>query len=245
MSILVTRPSPFGERLVEQLIKNGMEASHTPLIAFGPGDQLDKLPTHLNYIRSIDIVIVASQHAVHYASEKLEAENYSWPTNITYLAIGQKTASTLQNIIQIPVDYPKGRETSEELLKLPQLQQIAGKKVLILRGNGGREFLAEELRKSGADVTFCECYKRHIINHDGIVICQLWQKLNIDKLVITSGEMLQQLYDLVPVIYRLWLLSCQIIVVSERLAAKARSLGWQRCLIADNADNDALFRALQ
>lgn len=245
MSILVTRPSPFGEQLVKQLLENGMEAYHTPLITFGPGNELDKLPVYLNDLGSDDIVIVASQHAVHYASRKLRSENVIWPKNINYLAIGQKTASTLQEIIQSTVDYPQGREISEELLKLPQLQQVAGRKVLILRGNGGREFLANELAKLGANVTFCECYQRHMISYDVIALCHHWQKLKIDKLVITSGEMLQQLYDLVPAIYRPWLLDCHIIVVSERLAAKAQSLGWQQCLIADNADNDALFRALQ
>lgn len=241
MSILVTRPSPFGELLVEKLLKNGIEAFHTPLITFGPGDELDKLPAYLNDLGSKDIVIVASQHAVHYASKK----KCAWPTDIEYLAIGQKTASMLKKIIRSAVGYPQGREISEELLKLHQLQHVAGKKVLILRGNGGREFLAKALIKRGADVIFCECYQRHMINYDGEAICQHWQKLKIDKLVITSGEMLQQLYDLAPANYRSWLLSCYMIVASERLAAKARSLGWRQCQVADNADNDALFRAVQ
>ncbi|WP_159567408.1 uroporphyrinogen-III synthase [Budvicia diplopodorum] len=245
MSILVTRPSPFGELLVQQLIEQGMDAYHTPLITFGPGNDLNKLPRYLAALNPEDIVIAASQHAVHNAQHQLALENNSWPANVNYLAIGYKTASILKTHIPYPVGYPQGRETSEELLKLPQLQQVAGKKVLILRGNGGREFLAEALHKLGADVTFCECYQRNMINYDGGALCQRWQKLNVDKLVMTSGEMLQQLYDLVPVNYRQWLLNCHLVVVSERLAANALALGWKQCQIADNADNDALFRALQ
>ncbi|MCL6408347.1 uroporphyrinogen-III synthase, partial [Dickeya dadantii] len=42
-----------------------------------------------------------------------------------------------------------------------------------------------------------------------------------------------------------WLLGCQLIVVSERLAEQARQLGWRDIRVADNADNDALVRALQ
>ena len=65
-------------------------------------------------------------------------------------------------------------------------------------------------------------------------------------LVITSGEMLQQLWTLIPQWYReRWLLSCRIFVVSERLAEQARELGWQDIQVADSADNDALLRALQ
>jgi uroporphyrinogen-III synthase len=50
----------------------------------------------------------------------------------------------------------------------------------------------------------------------------------------------------VPLWYREnWLLHCRLLVVSERLANQARELGWQDIRIADNADNDALLRALQ
>lgn len=63
---------------------------------------------------------------------------------------------------------------------------------------------------------------------------------------MTSGEMLQQLYTLTPDWYREnWLLRCQLLVVSERLASLARALGWQNIRVAATADNDALLRALQ
>jgi uroporphyrinogen-III synthase len=58
--------------------------------------------------------------------------------------------------------------------------------------------------------------------------------------------MLQQLYELVPEYYRnSWLLRCNLVVVSERLATLARQLGWSAIRVAENADNDALIRALQ
>ena len=67
-----------------------------------------------------------------------------------------------------------------------------------------------------------------------------------ETLVVTSGEMLQQLWSLIPQWYReQWLLHCRVVVVSERLALQARELGWQEIQVADSADNDALLRALQ
>lgn len=245
MTILVTRPSPAGEELVEQLIAQGISACHTPLISFAPGDELKNLPDYLNNLRQDDLLIVASQHAVYYARDKLLEGCHIWPDNIDYLAIGEKTAGELEKVINRPVARPEGREISEQLLKLPQLQHVAGKRVLILRGNGGRPFLAEQLQKRGAEVTFCECYQRHPIPYDGEKLYHHWQQMDVNTLVITSGEMLQQLYELVPERYRSWLLSCQLLVVSERLAALANTLGWMHCQIADNADNDALLRALQ
>ncbi len=58
--------------------------------------------------------------------------------------------------------------------------------------------------------------------------------------------MLQQIYTLVPDYYRSsWLLRCRLIVVSDRLAALATQMGWTEVRVAENADNDALIRALQ
>ena len=73
-----------------------------------------------------------------------------------------------------------------------------------------------------------------------------WQAREVTMVVVTSGEMLQQLWSLIPQWYREhWLLHCRLLVVSERLAKLARELGWQDIKVADNADNDALLRALQ
>lgn len=129
---------------------------------------------------------------------------------------------------------------------LPELQTVAGKRALILRGNGGRELLGETLRERGANVTFVECYQRCAKHYDGAEEAMRWHARGINTLVVTSGEMLQQLWALIPLWYREnWLLRCRLLVVSERLANQARELGWQDIRIADNADNDALLRALK
>ena len=84
------------------------------------------------------------------------------------------------------------------------------------------------------------------LHYDGSEQSAHWQRAGVDTLVVTSGEMLQQLWSLIPLWYREnWLLRCRLLVVSERLANQARELGWQDIRIADNADNDALLRALQ
>ncbi len=95
-------------------------------------------------------------------------------------------------------------------------------------------------------MTFCECYQRSPIYYDGSEQSAHWQRAGVDILVVTSGEMLQQIYTLVPDYYRSsWLLRCRLIVVSDRLAALATQMGWTEVRVAENADNDALIRALQ
>ena len=246
MTILVTRPSPAGEALVSRLRALGRVAFHSPLIDFAPGNQLASLPNLLSSLNQQDLVFLLSQPAVSHADRALRQSATNWPDTVNYFAIGRTTGLIFHRVSSLPVLYPQDGETSETLLNLPALQRIQGKKALILRGNGGRELLAETLTERGVDVTYCECYQRSPVYYDASEQSALWQRAGVDTLVVTSGEMLQQLYQLVPDYYRnSWLLRCNLVVVSERLAALARQLGWSAIRVAENADNDALIRALQ
>lgn len=246
MSILVTRPSPSGEELVSRLRTLGLVAWSFPLIEFTPGRELPLLPGQLARLGANDLAFVLSQHAVSFAHAHLEQAGLSFPKEPAWFAIGRTTALALHTVSGIDVRYPHDREISEVLLQLPELQDVQGKHALILRGNGGRELLAETLTERGANVEFCECYQRSAKFYDGAEEAMRWHTRGVSTLVVTSGEMLQQLFSLIPPWYREnWLLRCRLVVVSERLANLARELGWQEIQVADNADNDALLRALQ
>ncbi|AUU83190.1 uroporphyrinogen-III synthase [Leclercia adecarboxylata] len=246
MSILVTRPSPAGDQLVSRLRALGQVAWSFPLIEFSPGRELPLLAGHLAALRADDMLFALSQHAVAFAHARLQQEGQRWPDAPRYFAIGRTTALALHTESGKEIRYPLDRETSEVLLQLPELQTVVGKRILILRGNGGRELLGDTLRERGAEVTFCECYQRCNKYYDGAEEAMRWQSRGVTTLVVTSGEMLQHLWSLIPQWYREnWLLRCRLLVVSERLANLARELGWQDIRIADNADNDALLRALQ
>ncbi len=245
MRVLVTRPTPAGEQLVTRLVGLDIMAFHAPLIDFSPGKDLHNLPEHLNSLNSGDLLFALSPRALNYALPLIQKSRFVWPQQLSYFAIGRTTALALHSVCQHNVEYPLGREVSEELLRLPALSHIEGKRALLLRGNGGRELLAETLQTRGAEVTLCECYQRNPIEYHGRTQAAHWMNLGVDTLVVTSGEMLQQLYHLVPDDYHHWLLTCRLIVVSERLATLAKERGWNTITVADNADNDALIRALR
>ncbi|WP_439233526.1 uroporphyrinogen-III synthase [Klebsiella pneumoniae] len=246
MSILVTRPLPQGEALVSRLRAMGRVAWSFPLIEFTPGRELPALGDALARLGPDDLLFALSQHAVEFAHARLQQQGLPWPTSPRYFAIGRTTALALHTVSGQHIHYPLDREISEVLLQLPELQNIAGKNALILRGNGGRELSGATLTERGARVTFCECYQRSAKHYDGAEEAMRWQSRGVTTLVVTSGEMLQQLWSLIPQWYReQWLLHCRVVVVSERLALQARELGWQEIQVADSADNDALLRALQ
>lgn len=246
MTVLVTRPSPVGEQLVSRLRALGQVAYHFPLIEFAPGRELAQLPAQLSTLSAGSLVFVLSQHVIHFANPLLGNKELGWPKELNWFAIGRTTALSLHAVSHRHVHYPQDRETSEVLLQLPELQHISGKQALILRGNGGRELLGETLASRGAKVEYCECYQRIKKQYDALEEAHRWYERRVSVIVVTSGEMLQQLYEMTPDWYRInWLLRCQLLVVSERLAEIARRLGWQEIRVADNADNDALLRALQ
>lgn len=149
MSILVTRPSPAGEQLVSRLRALGQVAWSFPLIEFSPGRELSALADQMNTFQEGDLLFALSQHAVEFAHAQLQQAGTRWPTAPRYFAIGRTTALALHTVSGTDVRYPLDREISEVLLQLPELQTIAGKRALILSGNGGRELLGETLRNAG------------------------------------------------------------------------------------------------
>lgn len=244
MSILITRPDPAGKALTQRLIDAGKIAFQAPLIEIIAGRELSLLDAKLKSLRVGDCVFLLSKNAVSYANWQLNQLQQSWPDTLSYYGIGKSTAKDFQHLSSFPICYPEQGETSEDLLELPALHQVKNKRILLLRGNGGRDLLATTLRQRGAIVDTCECYQRLFIHYPPEAFALQWEKAQVDTLVVTSGEMLQQLFDLVAEPKKAWLLNCHLLVVSERLATIAKTLGWETVTVAESANNDALFRAL-
>lgn len=244
MTILVTRPDQAGIELTTALSAAGRAAIHAPLFTLAAGSELNLLPGYFSRLNPGDWIIAASGHAVSYAEQTVEQIGGRWP-HVQYAAVGRSTALHLQQACGQPVLFPASDETSEGLLQLPALQTVSGQQVLILRGNGGRPLLAQVLRERGAEVNFCECYQRVPLEYCGAQQTDIWQRANVNLLVITSGDILQQLVALVPDTAHHWLTSCRLVVVSKRIAAMAREFGWQEIVISDRADNRSLIAAVE
>lgn len=247
MNILITRPSPYGEELVEKLISIGKLAHHLPLIYFDSGKNLPLIEKKLNSLSKGDFLFIVSQHAVKYAHYYLLNSGILWPNTLKYYTIGRKTSLKMYTLSGIQSKYPLHEETSENLLQIPELiSHISGHRALILKGNnGGRDFLKNTLKKRGALVCCCECYSRKTIQYNGIEQYNRMLTLKINTIVVTTGTMLEQLYQLIPYNYRYtWLLKCRLIVVSLRLAKLAQKLGWTNIIITKSANNHSILTTL-
>lgn len=236
---LVVRPAAQANQLVQMLRQLGHAPLCCPLLETRPGCDLPHLG---DMLQEADLVIAVSMHAVHFAHHFLLQTGQTWP-HIDYFAVGQASADAFAEAgIQAlcPAD-PR----SEGLLALPALQGVSGRRVLILRGNDGRDLIARTLASRGALVHYCATYERHYPDLDGDALTRHWQAAGLDSLLITSGELLQRLLALVPGPQHPWLYDRLLVVPSPRVAEMAEGAGFTRIVIAQGASNQALVAALE
>lgn len=240
--LLITRPAPDGEILQQALQQRGWRCQWQPLIAIRPGPDLAKLPHTLSQLTRHDHLIAVSKHAVTQAQQALIRQGADWPLAPHYLAVGKRTAALWQSYCQSQVVFPQ-REDSEGLLSLPQLAAPAGRRVVILRGQSGRELLADELRQRGAEVSYIACYQRQALALDGKQLSTQWKQTQVEFLLISSGEMLQQMLMLAEN-EQLWLKECGLIVVSQRIAEMAQNAGFKKIIVSKGVTPQAIDEAL-
>lgn len=244
MTVLVVRPGAQGTELVFQLRQQGIAATHCPLIRYESITLSPSTRMILQDLSRYTLVMALSPRAVEFIQLWCAVEPFHWPTQVAYYAIGAASAQALQQCCGQPVEYPLGHSSSESVLALPRFRKVSGERILLLRGRGGRRHLVTSLTQRGANVTLCPCYQRVPIAYQGSEQSDLWQRAGVNCLVVTSGELLQRLYTLVPKTAHRWLLRCSVLVVSPRLVKLATRLGWSTVVMADNADNASLLRAL-
>ena len=232
MAVLVTRPDERGQQLVEMLAKAGIVAIHLPLFTIEAGAELNELPNKFAKLKADDYVFIVSKSAVDFADKALKD------------TVGQGTEQYFAATTATAVHYPTSQENSEGVLQLPAMQNLQGKTVLILRGNGGRELLSEQVQQRGANVEIVECYRREPLVYNNVEQTSLCKRAGIQTIVATSGEILTQLLDFVPRNEHNWLKSCQLITVSERISHLAQALGWQNVIVSPRADNQTLLQTL-
>ena len=219
--LLVTRFAPHALRLANQLNSQGIFALAQPLLEVQNSAEFTNV--HLLFTKTYDYIIAVSCNAVDYTALALAGNR--WPAT-RYLAVGKATQAKLQSVTGQQVIVPDAQFSSEGLLALPCLAQLQGKRVLILRGVGGRELLADRLTARGAAVDYYQPYQRVALNLCGPLLVEQWQQQNINGAIISSIELLERLLDIVPESALSWLKTLTIYAPSKRIAGHARLSGW-------------------
>ncbi|PSJ45126.1 uroporphyrinogen-III synthase [Zobellella endophytica] len=239
---LVVRPEPQAQGLCQALQQAGHQPVATPLLSFAEGAGLAGLPALFGSLSPRDYVIAVSVPAVNFADNALNKQGLPWP-DASYVAVGSATGKAFSAIGLTGVAVPEDSR-SEGVISLPELRQLHGRRVVILRGDGGRDLIAPTLAQRGARVMYCEVYRRcYHPDPDGMLV-KSWQSRDVDSIIVTSGGLLNHLVQLTAASAKDWLLSRLLIVPSIRVADEARRLGFTQVINAEGASNQALIAAL-
>tara|TARA_R110000868_G_scaffold179802_3_gene420126 strand:- start:22881 stop:23669 length:789 start_codon:yes stop_codon:yes gene_type:complete len=243
--ILITRPEQQGGNLVKKLSQLGASVIHYPVLELQPltadHTQRQRSKQLLLNLDHYHHVIFISSNAVHFGGQWMQEFWPQWPVGIQWHAIGVATAQAMLHY-DLDANAPTIAMNSEALLQLMDLQHINQQKVLIVRGVGGREHLAEQLRSKGALVDYAECYQRQLPHRPKGELAAIIEAQQISTLCVNSGESLDNFIQLAGVDV---LRSLNVLVPGQRVADLARAAGCQHIIVADNASDDACVVALQ
>ena len=234
--ILVTRPVAQAAQLAAMIADQGGEALRFPLLEIGPAADLAPLQQAIARLDDYALAIFISPNAVDFSVPQILAHR-SWPECLQAAAIGPSTVAQLAGYGISPVIAPMQRFDSEALLEMSQFQTdcVAGKKVLILRGNGGRALLAETLLERGAELTAVTCYHRSA-PVDGAPLLSLLRNKGLDAVTISSSEGLHNLLALLDTDAYERLRTMPVFVPHRRIAELAAQRGLQKLILTGPAD---------
>lgn len=237
----MTRPAHQSEGLCDAIqAARGRPVRYATVEILGPRDKR-RARDELAAARKADLLIFVSSNAVQYAFPLLPEQ---LPLDVDIAAVGSATARALSEAGLDPTLTPE-RMDSEGLLALPQLQDVAGKSVFILRGEGGRELLHDTLCERGAEVHQVDVYRREMTQRPAGTsnLLQNWAQL-VDVVTTTSNAILDNLFELLGTQGADLIRTTPLIVVSQRMAEHAVELGCEIVYVAPSATDADLLATL-
>ena len=244
--LLLTRPAEECEALAATLAEQQVYSSSLPLLAIEP---IAETPEQRSIIFDLDrycAVVVVSKPAARLGLDLLDRYWPQPPAEQRWFSVGAATGTLLEDY-GLRTFWPAAGDDSEALLELPQLAEalaVHDPKVLIMRGEGGREFLAERLRGQGVAVDYLELYRRCLPDYPAGTLARTVEVERLNGLVASSGQGLENLQRLAgqawPELARL-----HLFVPSPRVAEQAIAAGAKNVVDCRGANAAALLAALE
>jgi len=250
LRVLVTRPDPQHQATCSAIADKGGLPFHFPLIkieALTSDDAIQSIKSKIEHLDNYHALIFISNNAAHYGASWINDYWPQFPVGIEVIAVGPSTSRKISAELDCTVVHSEQGASSEDILELDQLKEVAGKRIAIFRGIGGREMLAETLLARGAEVVYIEVYQRMAADNSSAELATMLLDESINVLSVTSSESLQRLLELInssslPADY---IKETPLIVPSSRVAEIAEQLGFMTVKIAKGADVEATINALQ
>jgi uroporphyrinogen-III synthase len=238
LNIVITRPREQAADLAKHIEELGGKPILFPLLEIDPVADDQDLRGQVARLEQTDLIIFISPNAVRYGMAAIH-EAGALPATLKIATVGQGSAKALNALNISQVIAPTERFDSEGLLALPELQDVTGKRVMIFRGDGGRELLGDTLKARGAAVEYVTCYLRSKPAQDGAILLAPLP----DAITVTSSEALKYLWEMLEEPSRIRLAALPLFVPHARIAALAQQQGWARVAVTESGD-DGLIASL-
>lgn len=244
LKILVTRPRDQALPLAQMIESAGGKALLFPLLDIAPVLDADALQQQISHLPQANLAIFISPNAVQYGMKALAAAGISIKAaenaGLKIATVGPGSAKALRELGVDNVLVPTARFDSEGLLALPELQDIAGWRVMIFRGDGGRELLGDTLKAHGASVEYVSCYRRGKPQQPASCLLNELP----DAITVTSSEALAYLWQMLDVPVLAKICDIPLFLPHPRIAALAKTQGWQQIHLTESGD-EGLLAGLQ
>lgn len=248
--VVITRPAGEAQRLATLIREAGGEPLLYPAIEIHDAPDRPALDAVINRLDDFDVAIFISPTAVDKAMTRIAAQR-ALPRKLRCAAIGPGGVRALRRFGVREVIAPAEtgpRHDSEALLASPYLQTVNGMRIVIFRGDGGRELLGETLSARGAKVESVACYRRGKPVFDPAPLLADFARGAVAAVIVTSSEGLHNFCERLGEAGQTCLRETPVVVPHPRIAAAARERGLTRvveCASGDEALVAAVIRPFQ
>jgi len=240
--VFVPRPGAQAQGLIKAIQTAGGEAIRCPVLRIEPTAITARAKQQIIHLDQYDVLIFISRNAVQLGLDRIADDWPRLPSHLRCFAVGKRTAACLEDE-GVGAIVPSAGFNSEALLQLPALQQLTDQRVLIFKGDGGRELLAQCLLERGAQVESLILYRREVIHYCADELQTLFTSGLPEALIATSVEVLTAMNELLqPELDDCFELP--LVVASERIAQAAKELGYQQIISAHSAADESIVAAL-
>ncbi|ARU24002.1 hypothetical protein RSSE_c3625 [Ralstonia solanacearum] len=243
--------------LVAALERHGLRTLQFPLLDIAPTPNLDDLRAALADPSRYALVVFVSPNAVQQAFAAMP-EGFRWPQDVPAAVVGPASAQALAahgvaaptyRVIRPDSHADDARQDSEALYARLDVATLSGREVLIVRGNGGREWLADRLREAGVAVRTVEAYRRSVPVPDAAAWAALREVLaGRHAWTLTSSEAARNLDSLARAslsaaeVEALYAAPC--FAPHARIVEQAQSLGFRDVTLTGAGDDRLLAGVL-
>jgi uroporphyrinogen-III synthase len=242
--VVVTRPAGQAAHFATALTGQGAIPVLYPVLEIRDIENVAPVLDAAIRLDDFDLAVFVSPNAIEKALTLILARR-TWPVGLRVAALGKSSERELARQGIGEVLSPPLRFDSEALLELPELTEVAGKRVIIFRGDGGREVLGDTLKARGAEIEYVTCYRRARPQLDPAPLLKLWEVGKLDAVTLTSSEGLRNFHEMIGRLGQAWLKKTPTFVPHARIAEQAQAFGLTRVIATEPGDDGLLAGLMQ